>query len=1046
MMNTFQTLRRTLVSAAVLFFLCLGTGMTRGADEAVSENFDSFPTGGFTTLSTALGTMTAESGHAAIADNRYSSQPNCMRLIGQGAGTKSAATLTLPSPLTARKILSLKGERWTGTDPFSFTIHAADREGNETLVVDGSSLQTGNSPMTQQLQGVLPSGTVRLIFRCEAPADKGVLFDDLVLSPFQPFSSAAEAWPAMIRMESNGILRFSLTNVPASYAGMSVTVDMSPSDDLADIESVSLYTGDANSIYSAPAYGASGHGAMSSRGVLASPAQPPAPVMTFPVTPGALVDGQQYYFWVSVKLKDSASMDHKVGARIASVTVDGQTDDFAGGVTARQRIGYAIAKANDPVYGGPTEGKTSKKFRIPGIVRAKNGDLVSVFDIRYDGRNDMQANIDTGCSRSTDNGRTWTPVHVAVNFNPTGDPANDYNAGCGVSDPCILLDEVNGTLWLAGIARHGLASSKANVDVESLETVQYVVACSTDNGQTWGSIDPDTGEFVKTKPRSINKDIKNKAWKSFFQGPGHGITMKKTVNGVRPIVFPSQIWTGSSGTGTPQSCIIYSLDRGKTWISEDTGKSGTLGIGAGSSECVVTELSDGRLMLNARNENRSGYRKIFTTDDMGKTWTAHATNLNSLPEPAACQASQLAVENSGNISRALLFSNPNRTSAPRALMTLKASFDEGSTWPSGSQVLYDSRPSCGYSDICETGDGHIGVLYEGLNGDENIFFLRIPYEEFLPSLDVPAAGQIIRVGAEGTTAATFTVSSDASWTASSSAGWITVSPSSGSGNGTVTYSVDRWEGAGERTGTITISVPGIQPAVMTIIQSGREPSLTFSPPILMLPKNGGTAVFSVTCDAAWNVSKTADWLDITGTQGAETGNGTVSVTAAANAAAGSRTAELSFSSFGTVRSATVVQRGQKRTWDEWKEDEIASRDPDTDQTGLTDSPAGDGIPNLLKYATGLDPLKPCGSVVQVSTEKTDGGTFLVLAWPVNPEATGIRHLMESSADLQTWTEMAEVETEGKSAAIFRDTAPINAESSPRRFLRLKISREEENPH
>lgn len=84
MMNTFQTLRHTFISAAVLFFLCLGTGMTRGADEAVSENFDSFPTGGFTTLATALGTMTAESGHAAIADNRYSSLPNCMRLTGQG--------------------------------------------------------------------------------------------------------------------------------------------------------------------------------------------------------------------------------------------------------------------------------------------------------------------------------------------------------------------------------------------------------------------------------------------------------------------------------------------------------------------------------------------------------------------------------------------------------------------------------------------------------------------------------------------------------------------------------------------------------------------------------------------------------------------------------------------------------------------------------------------------------------------------------------------------------------------------------------------------
>lgn len=1042
-MNAFHIFRHAFASAAILFLLCLAAGTAVRADEAVSENFDSFPTGGFTSLTTALGTLTAESGHAAIANNRWSSQPNCLRLIGKGAGTKSAATLTLPAPLAVKKMLSLTGERWTSANPFSFTIHAADREGNETLVADGSSLKTGSNPMTQQVQGIIPSGTASLIFRCEAPANTGVLFDDLVFSAFKPFSSAAEAWPAMIRMEANGILRFSLTEPPATYSGMAVTVDMSPSDDLGDIESVSLYTGDAHNIYSRPDYGSSGHGALSTTGILASPAQQPAPVMTFPVTPGALTDGQQYYFWVSVKLKDSASMDHKVGARITSVTVDGETTDIADGVTARQRIGYAIAKANDPVYGGPTEGKTSRKFRIPGIVRAKNGDLVSVFDIRYDGRNDMQANIDTGCSRSTDNGRTWTPVNVAANFNPTGNSANDYSSGYGVSDPCILLDEVNGTLWLAGIARHGLASSKANVDVESLETVQYVLSCSTDNGQTWGSVDPDTGEFVKTRPRSINKDVKNRAWKSFFQGPGHGITMKKTVNGVRPIVFPSQIWSGTSGTGTPQSCIIYSLDRGQTWISEDTDKSGTLGIGASSSECVVTELSDGRLMLNARNENRSGYRKIFTTDDMGRTWTAHATNLKALPEPAACQASQLAVENSGSISRALLFSNPSKTSSPRALMTLKASFDEGATWPADRQVLYDSRPCCGYSDICETGDGHIGVLYEGLNGDENIFFLRIPYDEFLPSLDVPASAQPIRVGQEGVTAATFTVSSDASWTASSSVGWMTVSPASGSGNGTVTYQVDRWEGPGERTGTITIAVPGIQPSVVIIIQSGRAPFLAISPDTHVLPKHGGTAVFSVTCDAPWNVTKTADSIDITGTQGAETGNGTASVAAAANPGEHSRTAELTFSSFGTVRSATVVQRGQKRTWEEWQEDEITSRDPAADQTGPNDSPAGDGISNLLKYATGLDPLKPCGSVVHASTEEAGGETYLLLNWPVNPEATGVRHVVEASEDLQTWTEITEVETEGKSSASFRDTVPMKAESPRRRFLRLKILREGE---
>lgn len=146
-MNAFQTILRTVASSAVLFLLLLGTALARGAEEAASENFDSFPTGSFTSLETALGTMTAESGHAAIASNRCSSQPNCMRLIGLGTGTKSTATLTLPAPLAVKKTLALTGERWTSDSPFSFTIHAADGEGNETLVADGSSLKTGSNPI-----------------------------------------------------------------------------------------------------------------------------------------------------------------------------------------------------------------------------------------------------------------------------------------------------------------------------------------------------------------------------------------------------------------------------------------------------------------------------------------------------------------------------------------------------------------------------------------------------------------------------------------------------------------------------------------------------------------------------------------------------------------------------------------------------------------------------------------------------------------------------------------------------------------------------------
>lgn len=145
------------------------------------------------------------------------------------------------------------------------------------------------------------------------------------------------------------------------------------------------------------------------------------------------------------------------------------------------------------------------------------------------------------------------------------------------------------------------------------------------------------------------------------------------------------------------------------------------------------------------------------------------------------------------------------------------------------------------------------------------------------------------------------------------------------------------------------------------------------------------------------------------------------------------TAQLSFTSFGTVRNAPVVQRRQKRSWNEWKDDETVGRDPDTEQTGPNGSPAGDGIPNLLKYATGLDPLKPCGNVVQVSAEETDGNFRLVLNWPANPEATGIKHAVEASGDLRIWAEIEEMETEGNKSAIFRDAVPVNGEKPPAAF-------------
>ena len=66
-----------------------------------------------------------------------------------------------------------------------------------------------------------------------------------------------------------------------------------------------------------------------------------------------------------------------------------------------------------------------------------------MYDIRYNHSGDLPANIDVGVSRSTDGGRTWSDVKIAIDDSKI-DPS--LGATRGVGDPAILVDEKNGEL------------------------------------------------------------------------------------------------------------------------------------------------------------------------------------------------------------------------------------------------------------------------------------------------------------------------------------------------------------------------------------------------------------------------------------------------------------------------------------------------------------------------------------------------------------------------------------------------------------------------
>ncbi len=394
-----------------------------------------------------------------------------------------------------------------------------------------------------------------------------------------------------------------------------------------------------------------------------------------------------HYLWLSATLKDAANMDNHIVFNTNTLVDAGnkaqkiETDNAA----YRRLIGIAVRKAGDD---------GANTYRIPGIATTDKGTLIAVYDIRYKNSGDLPGNIDVGMSRSTNGGKTWSPMQVIMDM---GAPKENN----GVGDPSILFDPVTKQIWVTALWSKGnrsIAGSKPGLKPD--ETGQFEMVSSTDDGLTWSA------------PHSITEQVKNPSWRIFFPGPGNGIAMK---NG--NIVFPAQYW---DEVGMPHSTIVYSADHGKTWKR---------GIGAKSNttESGIVETTPGTLMLNMR-DNRGSFRSIATTTSLGASWTEHPTSYKDLPDPV-CMGSLIKadVEVKGNMKEMLFFGNA-ATQSGRFNFTIKASLDMGETWKSANSLLVDERKSFGYSTLTKIDDHTIGALYEGTR---DLYFVRVPVTDII---------------------------------------------------------------------------------------------------------------------------------------------------------------------------------------------------------------------------------------------------------------------------------------------------------------------------
>jgi hypothetical protein len=137
-----------------------------------------------------------------------------------------------------------------------------------------------------------------------------------------------------------------------------------------------------------------------------------------------------------------------------------------------------------------------------------------------------------------------------------------------------------------------------------------------------------------------------------------------------------------------------------------------------------------------------------------------------------------------------------------------------------------------------------------------------------------------------------TSSSSCSWNVSNVPSWITInSGSSGTGNGTVSYTVAQNTSSSSRSATLTIAGQAFM-----VTQAAPAPICNYqiSPTSQNISANGGTGSVSVTTSlgsCTWSVTNVPNWLTITsGSSG--TGNGTVNYSVAANTTSASRSATL----------------------------------------------------------------------------------------------------------------------------------------------------------
>lgn len=349
------------------------------------------------------------------------------------------------------------------------------------------------------------------------------------------------------------------------------------------------------------------------------------------------------------------------------------------------------AVANTPVYQERTEGYDC--FRIPAVVKAKNGDLLAFAEGRVGGAtfcND-RADIDTVYKRSTDGGKTWSSPRIVI-----------QGFGDTKGNPTPIVIPATGRIVLLSTMECVKSPACGRVP-----RVQY----SDDNGLTW------------TVPRVLTQELGFSSAPGWLAtGPSHGLVLTRGAHAGR-LVAGMSYSIGSANTGS----IIYSDDQGVTWKRGATDTSTTTALNP--QEISLVELSNGRIYAAARNQANNNNkcldagtknRAYGISSDGGLTFSTKFTfEPDLITPPVQGSTVRMSATDQGGEYNRILFVAPS-TCDRRKELVIRSSFDEGGNWQSKSQGVMVWNQDAAYSDMIQLSGTSVGVLYEaGPAGNAN---------------------------------------------------------------------------------------------------------------------------------------------------------------------------------------------------------------------------------------------------------------------------------------------------------------------------------------